>query len=105
MKMYFKGDSGIEKPVDANGLEIKEGSVLTYDWFDFENSIEDMRRKFGNMKDWSDEDISTSIHKPTFKVKKNKKGGFFGEGIEEIKTLGYKRLYLHDFRFKYTKIV
>ena len=103
MKMYFKGGQGIENPKDVNGIEIKEGSVLTFGWFDCENPIEDMRRKFTNMKDWTDEQIKDRIHKPTFNVKKDEKGILFGEGIE--KNFCHGRLYLHDFRFKYTKVV
>ena len=105
MKVYFKGGDGIENPKDSNGIEIKEGSVLTFDWFDVDNPIEDMRRKFSNMKDWSDEQISERIHQPTFNVKKNKKGILFGEGIEEPRYRHNGRLYLHDFRFKYTKVL
>lgn len=105
MKMYFKGGEGIEKPTDINGIEIKDGSVLTFDWFDCETPIEDMRRKFTHMKDWTDKQISDRIHEPTFNVRKNKKGILFGEGIEEPEHKHNGRLYLHDFRFKYTKVV
>tara|TARA_R110000796_G_scaffold10769_2_gene36236 strand:+ start:304 stop:612 length:309 start_codon:yes stop_codon:yes gene_type:complete len=101
--MYFKGGGGIEKPQDINGQEIKEGSIITFDWFDSENPIEDMRRKFTSMKEWTNEQISERIHKPTFNVKLNEKGILFGEGIEEREH--DRRLYLHDFRFKYTKLV
>ncbi|KUJ54022.1 hypothetical protein [Chryseobacterium aquaticum] len=34
MKIYLKGGKGIEKPVDFNGTEIKEGDILTFDCFD-----------------------------------------------------------------------
>ena len=38
MKMYFKGGKGIDKPTDVNGIEIKEGSILTTDNFDGEDN-------------------------------------------------------------------
>lgn len=88
---------------DLNGKEIKEGDTLTFDWFDCENPIEDMRRKFNSMKEWTDEKISNRINQPTFIVKKNDKGRLYGEGIED-KGRG-RKLYLHSFRFGYTKIV
>ena len=62
MKVYFKGGAGIVNPKDHNGKEIKEGDILTFDWFDNEKPIEDMRRKFSNMKDWTDKQISDRIH-------------------------------------------
>ena len=105
MKMYFKGGSGIEKPIDLNGREIKEGDILTFDWFDCQNPINDMRRKFTNMEEWTEKQISDRIHQPTFNVKRNKKGVLFGEGIEKPKHRHNGRLYLHDFRFKYTKVL
>lgn len=105
MKMYFKGGIGIEKPTDVNGVEIKEGYVLTFDWFDCEEPIEDMRRKFTSMKEWTDKQISDRIHQPTFNIKLNEKGMLFGEGIEKQNNRHSGRLYLHDFRFKYTKVV
>ena len=105
MKTYFKGGKGINKPLDSNGKEIKEDDILTFDWFDCETPIEDMRRKFSNMKEWTDKQISDRIHRPTFIVKANKKGILFGEGIEEPKHRHSIRLYLHDFRFKYTKVL
>lgn len=101
--MYFKGGSGIKNPTDINGVTIKEGDILTFDWFDCEEPISDMRRKFTHMKEWTDTQISDRIHQPTFNVKLNKKGILFGEGIEQ-KEHG-SRLYLHDFRFKYTKVI
>lgn len=95
----FKEDSN----QDFNGTEVKEGDTLTFDWFDYEDPINDMRRKFANMKDWSDKKIYDRIHRPIFIVKKNEKGILFGEGIEQHTHMG--RLYLHSFRFKYTKLV
>lgn len=93
--MYLKGGKGIEKPVDFDGTEIKEGDTLTYDGFDpyFD---ENYYKK--NHPSWSREMIYQWKHKPVYRVKYNPKGFFFAEGIE-------KNLYLHDFRFKYTKIV
>ena len=101
--MYFKGGKGIKKPKDLNRKEIKEGDILTFDWFDCDNPIGDMRRKFTSMQDWTDDQIFERIHQPTFNVKLSEDGIFFGEGIEEHEYMG--RMYLHDFRFKYTKVV
>lgn len=102
--MYFKGGKGIENPVDANGVKIEEGSVLTFDWFDRESPIEYMRRNFSNMKDMTDNEISKYLHKPKYEVKKNKRGVLFGEGAKPLK-FHHGRLYLHDFRFKFTKVI
>ena len=88
---------------DLNGKEIKDGDVLTFDWFDCDYPIEDMRRKFHSMKEWTNDQISQRIHEPTFIVKRNGKGRQYGDGIED-NGMG-KRLYLHSFRFGYTKIV
>ena len=104
MKTYFKGGKGIKNPTDVNGVIIKEGDTLTFEWFDNENPIEYMRRAFSNMSSMTDKEISDRIHKPTFNVKKNKKGILFGEGIDELEVRHHGRLYLHDFRFKYTKV-
>lgn len=84
--------------LDVDGKKIREGDVLTYSWFDNEDPIKDMRRKFSHMEDWSDAKINTEIHKPIFVVKKNEKRRLFGEGI-------HNKLYLHDFRFKHTKVI
>jgi hypothetical protein len=100
MKMYFKGGSGIKDPTDVNGVTIKEGDVLTFDWFEHEDPISYMRKAFTIMKELTDDQISDRIHKPTYNVKLDDKGILFGEGIEDKQT---RRLYLHDFRFKYTK--
>jgi len=105
MKMYFKGGSGIKEPKDLNGTEIKEGDKLTFDWFDCEDPVNDMRRKFTNMSEWTEKQISDRIHQPTFNVKRNKKGILFGEGIEKPSSRHSGQLYLHDFRFEYTKVV
>ena len=49
----------------------------------------------------SDEEIEKNVHKPSVTVKYNKEKEFFyGEGENAIGTL-----YMHDFRFKYAKIV
>ena len=107
MKTYFKSGKGIKIPVDFDGDKINEGDILTFDWFDCDNPILDMRRKFGHMGGWSKERISKRIHVPVFEVKRNEKGVLFGEGIKELRGhhLGNKRLYLHDFRFEFTKII
>lgn len=93
--MYFKGGKGIKKPVDFNGIEIKEGSILTTDNFDefFNNDF--YKKHYPN---WTKEDIEKRKHEPTYLVKWSDKGFFYGIGINQ-------ELYLHDFRFKYTKVV
>ena len=81
MKMYIKGGKGIESPTDADGKKIEVGDKLSWDYVD------------GNKQpmEW--------MLRPIFEVKFNKEKGFyFAAGIE-------KDLYLHDFRFKYTRIV
>lgn len=102
MKMYFKGGKGIDKPTDVNGIEIKEGSILTTDNFDGENNDWFYKTYYPSL---TKEDIEKRWHEPTYKVKWNEEGFFYGEGLEEpeYKYQGY--LYLHDFRFKYTKVV
>ena len=95
MKVYFKGGYGIENPIDYNGNPIKEGDILTSDCFDDFFNQEFYKK---NYPDWTDEDIKVMKHSPTYKVKWNPKGFFYGVGIE-------RNLYLHDFRFKFTKII
>ena len=90
----------MKKLIDLQGKEIKEGDILTFDWFTEGDPIKDMRRKFSHMKDWTDKEISDRIHQPTFVVRKTDEGILFGEGIDTE-----KRLYLHNFRFKHTKVV
>lgn len=103
-KLYFKGGKGIENPTDVNGIEIKEGSILTFDWFDHEDPIKEFRRKFSHVNNWTDNQISEVINKPTFIVKINHNGILFGEGIDDSRE-DMLRLYLHDFSFKYTKLI
>lgn len=91
--MYFKGGSGIKNPVDFNGNEIKEGDILTHCWF--ENDYNEFLRIHCHFT--SDEEIEKNVHKPSVVVKYNaEKGFFYGEG---------KNAYMHDFRFKYAKII
>ena len=82
-KMYLGGCSGIEKPVDMNGIEIKVGDKLSWDYGDDDTN--------GNKPDeW--------MVRPIFIVKNHTSGkGLFAQGI-------HKELYLHDFRFKYCQI-
>lgn len=90
IKIYFKGDSGIKDPVDMDGLQIKEGDYLTFDYGDFPKYNMEIR-----------EDHPT---KPFFEVKINERGGYFAESIKPYdSTLGEKYFFLHDFRFKYCK--
>jgi hypothetical protein len=80
MKVYFRGCSGIEKPVDFNGKEIKPGDHLTWDFHD-------------------DIEVSDWMIKPIFVVEKHVSGkGLCARGIHE-------KLYLHDFRFKYCETI
>ncbi|WP_294267741.1 hypothetical protein [uncultured Chryseobacterium sp.] len=102
MKMYLKGGKGIEKPLDFDGNEIKEGDILTFDSFD--KDIDDVFYKT-YYSSWSEKELTEWRHRPTYKVKWNDRGYFYGEGIKDPKDEFSGRLYLHDFRFKYTKIV
>lgn len=101
MKMYFKGGKGIKKPTDINGTEIVEGSILSTDKFD---GFLDEKFYKTYYPTWTKEDINKHWNKPTYLVKYNEKGFFFGEGLEEPKK-HQGRLYLHDFRFEYTKVI
>ena len=91
VKMYFKGGKGILKPVDVDGMEIKEGDILTPDSWGRDDSY--FHTFFPK---WTSADILEWKNRPLYKVKWNDKGFFYGEGIEQY-------LYLHDFRFKYCK--
>lgn len=104
MKTYFKGGKGIKNPVDFDGKTIKEGDILTFDSFerDIDEEIAHYKKHYPS---WTKEMIHDWKHKPCFRVKWNDKGYYYGEGIEEPKYEFSGRLYLHDFRFKYTKIV
>ena len=63
-----------------------------------------MRKRFPNrFGECTDKEIIERIHQPTYTAKINEKGICFGEGIK-VNEYG-KRLYIHDFRLKYTKIV
>lgn len=95
VKMYFKGGKGILKPIDFNGNEIKEGDVLTNDSFDDFFNDDFYTVHYPN---WTKKDIEDRKNRPFYTVHYNEKGFFFGIGIEQ-------EFYLHDFRFKYTKII
>lgn len=104
MEMYFKGGKGITNPIDIDGKEIKEGNILSSDSFDPFFSKEFYTEHYPNL---SEEQILERKNKPTYIVKKDENGIFFGEGLDEISCCLDKsnRLYLHDFRFKYTKVL
>jgi hypothetical protein len=38
IKMFFKGGLGIEHPTDADGKIIKEGDIITFNYFDTEGA-------------------------------------------------------------------
>lgn len=102
MKMYFKGGKGILNPVDFDGKEIKKGDILTNDFFydDFDDEY------YKNLYSWSKEEVEKHKHKPFFKVKWSEKGFFYAESIEPCTaTISESYYYLHDFRFKYCKII
>jgi hypothetical protein len=92
IKMYFRGDSGIKTPVDLEGNSISVGDILTCDYADYEkNGIE-----------------ITERHKtePFYIVKINDKGGYYAESIKACTaTISESYFYLHDFRFKYCKLI
>lgn len=94
--MYFKGGKGILNPVDVNGNSIKEGDILTHCYFepDFPAFFKTHYPK------WTEEDIEKVSNKPSVMVKWNKKGFFYAESIDPERYT-----YMHDFRFKFTKIV
>jgi hypothetical protein len=97
MKMYFKGGSGIEEPVDFNGERIKEGDILTHSWF--EGDYLAFFKKHLNTTEEDDDKVEKRVHEPSVVVKFNKEKGFYyGQGID-------KYSYMHDFMFKFTKIV
>lgn len=103
MKIYLKGGKGIEKPTDFNGAEIKEGDILTFDSFDKDFDEDDFYKR--HYPTWTKQMIHDWKHRPCFKVKWNDRGYFYAEGIKEPTSEFSGRLYLHDFRFKYTKII
>lgn len=94
--VYFKGGSGIEKPLDYNGVEIKEGDIMTHSWF-HKGKDKFFSEYFPQL---TPEDIHKRTHQPGQVVKWNEKGFFFGNSIDESNYL-----YYHDFTFKECKIV
>lgn len=93
LKVYFKGDSGIKEPVDMEGKPIKEGDLLTTDYGDYPKYNIEVKEHY-----------STT---PFYIVKINEKGGYYAESIKPYENfLGEdKYFFLHDFRFKYTKLI
>lgn len=92
--MYFKGGEKIESPVDYNGNLIKEGDILTHSYFD--KNMDSFFKTY--CPKMTPEEIELTTHKPSVIVRWNDEGFFYGEGIE-------KKLYMHDFMFKFAKIV
>jgi hypothetical protein len=95
VKMYFMGGKGILDPIDFTGKKIKVGDILTGDYFE---ELYNDQYYLKNWPTWSKEQIEAHKNNPTYIVKYNEKGFFYAEGINQ-------KLYLHDFRFKFTKIV
>jgi hypothetical protein len=91
IKMYFGGDSGIEKPIDLKGNLIYEGDILTRDYGDYER----IGLKVGENYE----------KEPFYKVKVNENLGFYAESINPVGGTildgDKKYFYLHDFRFKF----
>ena len=77
IEIFFGNTKDKTECFDSNGIKIKKGDILTYDYTD-NNKI----------KDWMKE--------PCYIVKYEE--GFFAEGINQ-------KLFLHSFRFKYTEII
>jgi hypothetical protein len=94
--MYFKSGAGIENPVDVDGNLIKEGDILTHCWF--EEDYVAFFKKHLNITDIVE--IERRVHLPNVIVKfNNEKKFYYGVGVD------VKSAYMHDFRFKYTKII
>lgn len=102
IKIYFKGGDNIKNPVDVDGKEIKVGSILTSDSHGDAFDKGFYERFYPT---WSKEYIQERINRPLYEVKINDKGCLYGEGLDIVNKHTGSRMYLHDFRFKYTKIV
>lgn len=91
VKMYFKGGKGILNPIDMDGKPIKEGSILTKDYGDYERIGLTVKTSYAT--------------DPFYLVKWNDKGFFYAESFSffESAIFGQSRFYLHDFRFKFCK--
>jgi hypothetical protein len=103
IKMYFKGGAGIENPVDVEGNPIKVGDILTHCWFggDYVAFFRDYISKSISL-----EEIERRVNKPNAVVKYDEEGQFFyGEGLVTISDFSDSRSYIHDFMFRFTKIV
>lgn len=80
---------------DYYSIPILEGDYLTYDWFE-----EGMSHNFLKREIPDEDEREDYMHRVMFIVKKDESGFFYGEGY------GFGvGLYLHGFRFRYTKII
>lgn len=103
VKMYFKGGTGIENPVDVEGNPIKVGDILTHCWFE-DDYVAFFREHIS--KSMTLEEIEMRVHLPNVVVKYNEKDKFFyGEGLKTVSEFSDSKSYMHDFRFQFTKII
>lgn len=81
--------------IDFYGDKIFEGDYLTYDWFDESQEHQDLIKY---IPDVYEREIYK--HQARFVVKINDEGYLYGAGVDTSRSL-----YMHSFRFKFTKIV
>lgn len=97
MKFYFKGGSEIKEPVDYDGNLISVGDIITTDYLDpfFSSDVFIGHSKFDVAGDF----IAKYEGKGCYEVKLTDDGkSLYGCGIGSD-------LYLHDFRFKYCRVI